>query len=245
MTPDGSLCQVCGGLGRPYLEHDGMALRRCPTCGLVFMDPMPDARAIAALYTDAYRGATGGYFAKVDSKMRRSRRRARWLARRARGRRFLDVGCNGGFMVEAMRERGFEGHGIDPDPVSIAWAREHYPANDFHIAAAEHFALEGEPFDVVYCSEVIEHSPDINRFAAAIATLMTPGGVLFLTTPDIGHWRRPRNLTGWDGFDPPSHCIYFSRANLALLLAKHGLRVVHRRPAFKPGIKVLARKQVA
>ena len=242
MSGDGAICQVCGGGGLPYLTHEGMVLRRCPDCALVFMDPMPDATAVGALYTDAYEGASEGYFTKVDSKMRRSRRRARWLARRAAGRRFLDVGCNGGFMAEAMRERGFVSHGIDPDPVSIDWARSHYPENRFHVAAAEDFAPDDVAFDVVYCSEVIEHSPDVNRFVAALAALMVPGGLLFLTTPDFGHWRRPRDLAAWDGFCPPSHCIYFSRGNLARLLAKHGLRVVHRRPAFKPGIKVLACK---
>ncbi len=239
---DGAICQVCGGRGLPYVTHEGMVLRRCPDCGLVFMDPMPDAATISALYTDAYKEATEGYFAKVESRMRRCRGRARWLARRAPGRRFLDVGCNGGFMAEAMRERDFETLGIDPDPVSIAWAREHYPGNRFYITSAERFVPEGEPFDVVYCSEVIEHSADVNRFVSSIAALMAPGGVLFLTTPDISHWRRPRDLAEWDGFAPPSHCLYFSPSNLARLLSRHGLRIVHHRPAFKPGIKVLARK---
>ena len=242
MSGDGATCQVCGGRGQPYLTHEGMALRRCPDCALVYMDPMPDAAVVDALYTDAYGAAAEGYFAKVEAKMRRSRGLARWLARRVRGRRFLDVGCNGGFMAEAMRECGFESHGIDPDPVSIAWAREHYPGNTFHVAAAEGFAPEDAPYDLVYCSEVIEHSPDVNRFVAAIAALLAPGAALFLTTPDIGHWRRPRDITAWDAFCPPSHCLYFSPGNLARLLARHGLRIVHRRPAFKPGIKVLARK---
>ena len=108
MSEEGTICQVCGGMGRPYLTHEGMALRRCSDCSLVFMDPMPDAATLKALYSDGYEGTTKVYLPKVKSKMRRSRRRARWLARRAPGRRFLDVGCNGGFMAEAMRENGFE-----------------------------------------------------------------------------------------------------------------------------------------
>ena len=242
MSEEGAICQVCGGRGRPYLTHEGMALRRCSDCSLVFMDPMPDAATLKALYSDGYESTTKVYLTKVKSKMRRSRRRARWLARRAPGRRFLDVGCNGGFMAEAMREKGFESHGIDPDPVSITWARAHYPSNHFQMATAEHYSPKGAPFDVVYCSEVIEHSPDANRFLASIAALMAPGGMLFLTTPDISHWRRPRDITAWDAFVPPEHCLYFSPSNLARLLAKHGLRVVRRRLVLKPGIQFLARK---
>ncbi len=238
----GAVCQICGGRGLPYASREGVAVSRCQDCSFVFVASMPNAATVRAFYTDAYAAATAGYFVKVASKMRRCRRRARWLVRRASGRRFLDVGCNGGFMTEAMRELNFESHGVDLDPISIAWAREHYPGGHFHVGTAEAFVPANGPFDVVYCSEVIEHSPDVNRFVASLAALMAPGGILFLTTPDIGHWRRPRDLAAWDAFCPPVHCVYFNRATLARLLEKHGLRIVHRRPAFKPGIKVLARK---
>ena len=100
-----------------------------------------------------------------------------------------------------------------------------------------------ERFAAVYCSEVIEHAPDANRFVAAIAALMAPGAVLYLTTPDIRHWRRPKDIVRWDAFAPPSHCIYFSPRNLTRLLHQHGLAVFRRRLAFKPGIKLLARKR--
>lgn len=78
---------------------------------------------------------------------------------------------------------------------------------------------------------------------SAIAGLLRPGGLFFVTTPDISHWRRPRNLASWDGFNPPAHCIYFNPRSLTELLARHGLAVIEQRPAFKPGIKLLARKK--
>ena len=102
-----------------------------------------------------------------------------------------------------------------------------------------------EAFDVVYCSEVIEHAPDANRFAASLASLLRPGGVLYLTTPDISHWRRPREMGRWDAYTPPEHCLYFTPVSLARLLDRHGLGVVRRRFAWKPGIKVFARKGTA
>jgi 2-polyprenyl-3-methyl-5-hydroxy-6-metoxy-1,4-benzoquinol methylase len=89
---------------------------------------------------------------------------------------------------------------------------------------------------------VLEHVGDVNRFIAAISKLMTPGAVLYLTTPDIGHWRRPMNLAQWDVFTPPHHCIFFSDGNLRRLLRRHGLEIFQRRVAFKPGLKVFARK---
>lgn len=248
MNASATECPACLGQdSEPYTVHDGLRLVRCRICGVIHMAPMPAPEAAAAIYDDAYDGATAGYFAKVEKKMRRSRHRVRRLRREIPGGRFLDVGCSGGFMVEAAREQGFEAYGVELDPVSVAYAAEHYPLNQYHRGTVQSFAgARGDAdrgFDAVYCSEVIEHVPEVRPFVAAIAGLMKPGAVIYLTTPDIGHWRRPRDLTRWDGFCPPSHCLYFSPSSLQRLLAENGLDVYRRFFAWKPGIKILARKR--
>ena len=61
-------------------------------------------------------------------------------------------------MVEAARLAEFTAVGVEPDPASVAWAKEHYPANTYVVTTLETFASGNdlaEPFDVVYCSEVI------------------------------------------------------------------------------------------
>ena len=135
---DTPACQACcGAESRHFVHVDDMDLYECVDCGFVYQHPMPSAEEFRQRNSDSYKGATIGYFAKVDSKMRRSRRRMRHLKRMltpGSGRCFLDVGCNAGFMVEAAREQGFEAWGIDLDPESIAYAREHYPGNHFSTA---------------------------------------------------------------------------------------------------------------
>ncbi len=241
-----SPCQVCASTDRePFIQTKGMELFRCRSCGVVFMDPMPDPAAVEDLYSDAYDGATKGYFAKVESKLRRSRGRVRQLRRYVRSARFLDVGTNGGFMAKAAHDAVFEAWGIEPDPVSVSYARQHYP--DIHVFQGfiEEFVETADaetPFDAVYCSEVLEHVPDVNSFVGAIARATKPGGVLYLTTPDIAHRRVPDNVLEWDSFFPPSHCIYFTPASLTQLLSRHGYSIFRKRLAFKPGIKVFARR---
>ncbi|MBM3502266.1 MAG: methyltransferase domain-containing protein [Alphaproteobacteria bacterium] len=252
MTERGAVSSQCPSCGsserRPYAPECGHALRECLTCGLVAMEHLPTAEEVARLYRDAYQGATAGYFAKAEKKLRRSRRRARTLFR-AMGARpgltLLDVGSSGGFMVEAARREGFTATGVEIDPVSVDYARRTYPSNDYFLGTIEAFAAvwSGASFDAAYCSEVIEHVTDVNGFVAALARCLAPGAILFLTTPDIGHWRRPKMLKDWDAFAPPSHCLYFTYRALAQLLAKHGLPVERRLFNWKPGIKVLARRR--
>ncbi|MBT4486347.1 MAG: methyltransferase domain-containing protein [Rhodospirillaceae bacterium] len=242
-------CQVCGGDDcPPHAEQGNWSYRRCADCGLVFLSPMLNDDALAALYANPDSGGTRAYFRKEASKLRRARGRVRHLANAMNGgpdgRSFLDVGCSGGFMTQAAMEAGFVATGIDPDGDAVAHAREHYPGASYHVGGLIDFAAHSEAgFDAVYCSEVLEHVADANAFIGAIAHAMATGGALYLTTPDIGHWRRPKKLSDWDVFTPPHHCLFFSETNLRQLLARHGLEIYRRQWAFKPGLKVLARKR--
>ena len=236
-------CPACRGpAGAPYGAHKDWILHECSRCGLIYLDPMPGPALIDYMYSDAYEDATTSYFAKAGKKLRHARRVMALLVRVVPGGRFLDIGCNGGFMVEAARERGVEAYGADPDPVSIRYSSEHFPLGRFASGTIETFAPETLRFDLIQCSEVIEHVPDIDRFMGAIVERLNPGGHVYVTTPDIGHWRRPRNLVDWDGFAPPAHCLYFRPASLRALAERHGLSVIETRFAWKPGIKMLLKR---
>ncbi len=247
-----SLCPACNAAARSlYYRDKQWHLFTCAACGLIYLDPMPGPDMLAALYYNAYDDAQTGYFAKPDAKLRRSLTRLHIIRRyiKTGSGNFLDVGCSGGFMVEAARRAGFTAWGIEPDRVSLDYARKHFPDNQyFHglIADFDPRDASGGPirFDVVYCSEVIEHVPQPQDFLNKIYQRLLPGGLLYLTTPDISHWRRPRKLADWDGFCPPSHVLYFNPKSLFALVQRCGFELVNRRPAWKPGIKLVLRRPV-
>ena len=163
------------------------------------------------------------------------------------GLRLLDIGCGGGLLSEPMARLGANVTAIDPSPKNIATASVHASAGgleiDYRAATAEELAAAGERFDVVLNMEVIEHVPDVRSFAWTIARLLRPGGVLYITTPDLTHWSQPRDLHRRSGFGPPAHCVYFTPGSLVGLLDGAGFDLVRRRLAFKPGIKLICRKR--
>lgn len=243
--PDGApgSCPVCDGACRPFTVCKGTALYECSTCRLIFMWQLPGIAALDALYQDAYQGATTSYFAKAEKKRRRAKRIARRLARlKPPPGRFLDVGCSGGFLADAMRAQGFTARGIDADRPGIAYAQKQFPANTYYVGYGEDLPVEAGRFDVVSCIEVIEHAPAPRRLIKRIAEAMEPGALLYLTTPDIRHWRRPHDLGSWDAFCPPAHCLYFSKESLGRLLGDVGLKIERYRIALKPGLQLYARK---
>lgn len=110
-----------------------------------------------------------------------------------RGRRVLDIGCGGGLLSEAMAARGARVTGIDPGEAAIRTAREHLAGQDveYHACTLESFAdKEPAPFDIITCMELLEHVPDPDALVARTASLLKPGGHLFLATIN-------RNLQSW------------------------------------------------
>lgn len=115
--------------------------------------------------------------------------RLQWIAERATlaGARVLDVGCGGGLLSEGLARAGAQVTAIDLAPAVLEVARLHLLESglqvDYREISAEALAEEmpGQ-FDVVTCLELLEHVPDPASTLAACATLLRPGGRLFVST---------------------------------------------------------------
>ena len=230
-------CPVCASECIFYGEQDGYRLVRCERCGVLAVSPMPSDERIAAFYRSYHK--TAQYTGKLDSKLRRAKRRIRILRRHTRGRRFLDVGCNAGFATEAARRLGFDALGLDIDPASIDVARRLFPRARFEVADLAAPADEGERYDAIYCSEVVEHLPRPLAFLSALRKCLRPGGRALLTTPDCGHRSLPSQLIGTDMIRPPEHLLYFNRRSAKHALAAAGFTQVRFLTTFKPTLKIL------
>ena len=213
---------------------------RCDACKHVALMPVPSVEALTVFYQQYF--ANANYSAKAEKKVRRAQKRIAGLAKRVKGRRFLDVGCNVGCAVEAARLSGFEATGIEIDAESVETAARLYHENRFVQSTVEAFAEQGEQFDLIYTTEVIEHVPDIDAFARALAALTAPGGLVFLTTPDVGHWRRPKAFLQWAEVKPPEHVSWFSQPSIKALFLRAGFSRVGFRLCMKPGIRMVAER---
>jgi SAM-dependent methyltransferase len=243
---DAPACTGCGELDWAALvEQRGFRWWRCRRCGFARLIPMP-ASARAEIAGDAIgRSYIEGYRAKLERKMRRSLRRARRLAKRMPGKRLLDVGSNVGSFVEAGRRLGLDAVGVEINRTLVDFAHEAYPACRFIAGAVEEAPFDAASFDGIYCSEVIEHVPDNERFAAALAALLRPGGVLFLTTPGAHEYVARDGGAKARDFGAPDHKLYHTRASLAALLARHGFGRIRFLFNLGRGLKVFATRQPA
>jgi 2-polyprenyl-6-hydroxyphenyl methylase/3-demethylubiquinone-9 3-methyltransferase len=103
------------------------------------------------------------------------------------GKRVLDVGCGGGILAESMAARGADVVGIDMGEAPLEVARLHLLESgldvDYRRMPAEQLAEETpDAFDVITCMEMLEHVPYPASVIAACASLVKPGGWVFLST---------------------------------------------------------------
>ena len=114
--------------------------------------------------------------------------RLKWFDRHIdwQGKDVLDLGCAGGFMAEALAERGAHVTGIDPASDAIDAARDHARAGKLRIAydvgVGEALPYDDASFDAVVCVDVLEHVADLHRVLSEIARTMRPGGLLLFDT---------------------------------------------------------------
>ena len=230
-------CPVCtsGDFDELFVKAQEQ-FSRCARCGLVLINPRPQARSLAATYDTQY---SEFYVTKAEKKRRRV---GRWVERIQRryvdSGRWMDVGCSAGFVVEAAAQRGFDAYGVDVEAGAIRHARDQLRLDNVFCGALEQQDFAPGFFDVISLYDVIEHVPDLNATVATVARLLKADGVIEIRTPDVGHFRVPRDLASWSEIKPSEHLYYFDRGTLDKLMRKHGLAITARRFSFKPGLKV-------
>jgi len=204
----------------------------------VFRAEPPGEEELSRIYDEDYfhdqpgRASRHGYADYLrDGKLHRSnaRRRLRLLSSHAPRRgRLLDVGCAGGFFVDEACRAGWEASGVDVSIAMVEWARSELgvPVECVSFAEAD-VSVSG--LDVVTMWDYIEHSIDPRGDLEKAHACLRPGGVLALSTGDIGTLSARVAGKRWHLLTPEHHNFFFDRRRLNRLLADTGFDVLDAR----------------
>lgn len=117
--------------------------------------------------------------------------------------RALDVGCREGTQTRRLKEKGYRVTSIDIDK-----AYENAQIVDIN----EGLPFEDNFFELIWCSEVIEHLENPQKSVNEFRRVLKPGGLLVVTTPNSYCWIS--QLLSVFGFTPkkiqnPNHKHFF------------------------------------
>jgi len=142
--------------------------------------------------------------------------------------RALDLGCGDGRLTRELDAA--EIVGADVSEVALDRAARRVPgAHRVDLIPDAPLPLEDASFDLVLCSETIEHVRDVQLLLSEVRRVLRPGGTLALTTPAHGRRTTLRALlTGFGRVFPPlsPHLRFFTLRSLTGLLADMGFEVV-------------------
>lgn len=99
------------------------------------------------------------------------------------GRRLLDAGCGTGLFSQVASERGARVTSVDVGPGLLAEVAKKCDSERV-VGSVEELPFADASFEVVVCTEVIEHTPEPSRAVTELARVLEPGGTLVLTTPN-------------------------------------------------------------
>lgn len=222
-------CPSCDA-DRPQLivrRPDRLVVARCPACLMIYLPMVPSDELLAEFYerySTAHQVWQSGKTAAGAIASARRRRHGNGLLleiaqrRRVRGARLLEVGCSKGSFLLDAREAGAEVSGVEIDGPARAFVetldiRCHQSLDHAHMSA---------PFDIIVALNVIEHLPNPRSWTESLASLLAPGGMAVLWTPNGG--QVATFGAGWVGFRVDlDHLNYFSAATLSRLVLGCGL----------------------
>jgi 2-polyprenyl-3-methyl-5-hydroxy-6-metoxy-1,4-benzoquinol methylase len=220
-------CPCCGSdRSRPFLACDGFAFVRCGDCSVVFQNPRPVFEDLRRRYAEDYFAYELANESNFYGLMRLGLKDINFQERAAglsAPRRFLDIGCATGMLIESMRKEGWEVRGVDVCRESAEYGKAHRGVDIFP-GTLEEARFGDNTFGAVHFSHLIEHVPDPRGFLGEVRRILAPGGWALITTPNIDGFQARLFGKGWRSAIA-DHLVLFSKKTLQNLVRDSGFDV--------------------
>jgi 2-polyprenyl-3-methyl-5-hydroxy-6-metoxy-1,4-benzoquinol methylase len=218
-------CRLCDSTGTALMfEKEGVEYFRCLACRLVFSatSANPNLENLIEDYEPSY----VDYLRETPEDAAHFRSLLAWMGRftSVEGRRLLDVGSGGGKWVRHLRRQSVEARGLEPSRALY----QHFLARDafFSPDFPENFASShAEAFDIATAFDVLEHVERPGPFLEALARMLRPGGLLFISTPDVSSLLARVAGKRWHYYNR-YHLCFFDRQTLSSAAQARGLRPI-------------------
>jgi SAM-dependent methyltransferase len=221
-------CNICNSDStETFLSFDTFTYRRCRVCGLVYQNPRPVFGDLRNRYRDnyfEYEIANQENFFKLMKLGLRDIGFDKLFPEGKATRRFLDIGCATGLLLDHMQKKGWDCRGVELCRESAEYGVHRFGLT-ICIGTLEQASFPDASFYAVHLSHLIEHVPDPRSLLEEIRRVLKPDGYMVLTTPNVDGFHVRVAGEAWRSAIP-DHIYLFSKRTMGSLLGKTGFTVL-------------------
>jgi 2-polyprenyl-3-methyl-5-hydroxy-6-metoxy-1,4-benzoquinol methylase len=217
-------CNICGNYKTSLIAvQNDYRFVRCESCGLVYMNPRPDADELKTIY-DTYHQRNG----KVKGDWEVMMRDNFWevsemLAKKfPSGGRLLDIGCGYGHFLRIMEGLHWRAEGIDPSTHTVNQAGK--AGRIVTQTTIDDAVIPECSFNAVTMFYVLEHVTDPMKTLRKVFSLLVPGGSIVIRIPHTTPLVRLLSVFNINNnlYDAPFHLYDFSPSAVTRILEQSG-----------------------
>lgn len=199
-------CILCNTTTTPFPHPQRGVYHSCPNCELIYKDP-----SFHPTVEDEYKEYTMHENFVGDPRYC------------AFFKRFLDYAVFP-FVGEGKKALDF---GSGPEPVLATFLETsyNYDVDIYDLFFSPKKVYEGKKYDLITCTEVVEHLNNPLPFFKLFSSLLSPGGVLSIMT--LLHPRDKEEFLSWYYIREDSHITFYSLKTLQYIASQTGLTLIY------------------
>ena len=225
---DEVVCICCGNRSwvlehelPPFLFNRRASIYRCIVCGCGCTYPQPP---IALSFYEENTQYDALFAGKESLYVEFARQLIRFVGcGKANEKSLLDVGCGGGFLVQAAIDSGYQAVGLEVNTKMVTWAS----GKGLPVIQGDVEALvknSDRLYDVIVLSAILEHLEKPIELLSNCQKILAPDGVIVVSQasydgllPKILPW-------GWYGWQPEQHYWHFTPSSFLEMAGSVGLK---------------------
>ncbi len=230
----------------PDTSDDIFHMVQCDHCGLHYLNPRPDVSALPIIYPKNYHA----YNIRTPALNEEKKPFVIRLRHQIYSKRFkpvlkyltdlkkidmLDIGCGDGWQLDLYKQLApnrINTYGVEIREEACKVAKSY--GHQVYCGLFENLDFNGQQFDLVNLSQVIEHVADPKEFMRNIFKVLKPGGILALETPNTSSLdAKLFRSKYWGAYHFPRHWTLYNPTSVKCLGESTGfvLRELHFTPS--------------
>lgn len=215
-------CKLFSGINADRPTSDKIAILQCKDCGLMFSDWTEINTA--DLYFEGYYGESTK--TRTPNKIAVSifqEERKRLALGKLQGGTILDAGCGDAGFLESLSENWVR-YGYEPSTVGKDLSSS--KAGITLLDTLDFSKTDAVPsFDIITFWQSLEHINNPIEILKTVHSLLKPGGILFISVPNIQSLQAGLFGGRWFHLDPTRHIVHYNPKSLTQLIESAGFKL--------------------